>query len=163
MRPVSVSTALAAAALGCCLGLTACGGSGGSGEKGAARVSTADLKGVGTVLVDDKGQVLYMFAPDERRHVTCVDACAGTWPPLFTGAAPVAGHGLDPQLLGTDPDPATGKQVVTYNGWPLYTYVADVEPGDVTGQALDLNGGYWYVVPPSGVPLVPPGHPKLAS
>ena len=27
-----------------------------------------------------------------------------------------------------DPDPAGGR-VVTYDGWPLYTYAGDVEPG----------------------------------
>ncbi len=34
--------------------------------------------------------------------------------------------------------------------WPLYTYVADRKPGMATGQALDLNGGLWYVLAPSG-------------
>jgi hypothetical protein len=37
------------------------------------------------------------------------------------------------------------------NGWPLYTYVADTAPGADTGQALNLNGGLWYVLAPSGL------------
>jgi predicted lipoprotein with Yx(FWY)xxD motif len=40
--------------------------------------------------------------------------------------------------------------VVTYNRWPLYTYVGDSKPGQASGQALDLNGGLWYVLSPSG-------------
>jgi predicted lipoprotein with Yx(FWY)xxD motif len=52
-------------------------------------------------------------------------------------------------MLGSDPDPAGGR-VVTYDGWPLYTYVADTKPGDAIGQATYLNGGYWYVLSPSG-------------
>ncbi len=53
------------------------------------------------------------------------------------------------KLLGRDRDPAGGR-VVTYNRWPLYTYVADTKPGEATGQALDANGGLWYVLSPSG-------------
>ena len=45
--------------------------------------------------------------------------------------------------------------MVTYNGWPLYTYTGDVEAGQATGQAIDLNGGPWYVLRPSGAPLDP--------
>jgi predicted lipoprotein with Yx(FWY)xxD motif len=52
-------------------------------------------------------------------------------------------------LLGSDADPAGGR-VVTYNGWPLYTYVSDTAPGKASGQALNLNGGLWYVLAPSG-------------
>jgi predicted lipoprotein with Yx(FWY)xxD motif len=40
--------------------------------------------------------------------------------------------------------------VVTYKGWPLYTYVADTAPGQATGQAVNLNGGLWYVISPDG-------------
>jgi hypothetical protein len=55
-------------------------------------------------------------------------------------------------LLGSDPDPSGGR-VVTYNGWPLYTYRSDVELGSGNGQDIDLNGGYWYVIRPSGEPV----------
>jgi hypothetical protein len=49
----------------------------------------------------------------------------------------------------SDRDPAGGR-VVTYARWPLYTYVADTAPGSAKGQALNLNGGLWYVLAPSG-------------
>jgi hypothetical protein len=39
---------------------------------------------------------------------------------------------------------------VTYAHWPLYTYVSDTAPGQASGQALNLNGGLWYVISPSG-------------
>jgi len=38
----------------------------------------------------------------------------------------------------------------TYAGWPLYTYVTDVGSGTAKGQALNLNGGVWYVISASG-------------
>ncbi len=34
---------------------------------------------------------------------------------------------------------------MTYNSWPLYTWVKDKVPGDTTGQGV---GGKWFVVTP---------------
>ena len=39
---------------------------------------------------------------------------------------------------------------MTYHGWPLYSWVGDTAAGKATGQALDANGGYWYVLSPAG-------------
>ena len=121
---------------------------------GAAKrvvISTRKVPKLGTVLVDAKGRTLYMFPPDKRKKVTCVHTCAAVWPPveLAKGAKPVAAGKVKAKLLGSDPNPAGGR-VVTYNGWPLYTYVADRAPGQAKGQALDLNGGFWYVLTPAG-------------
>jgi predicted lipoprotein with Yx(FWY)xxD motif len=92
-----------------------------------------------------------MFVPDQRKRVTCVGSCAAVWPPLklASGQKPVASGQVKASLLGSDPDPEGGR-VVTYNGWPLYTYVADTSAGTATGQAVNLNGGLWYVLAPSG-------------
>lgn len=149
-------------AVGLALTLSGCGSSGGSKTPAHAEVKLATLGNLGKVLVDSHGGTLYMFAPDARHTVTCTGACAGTWPPLLSTGAPAAGSGVDPALLGVDSDP-DGGQVVTYGGWPLYTYVADVQAGLATGQALDLNGGLWYVMTADGKPLLPPGSPPLAG
>jgi predicted lipoprotein with Yx(FWY)xxD motif len=103
------------------------------------------------VLVDAKGRTLYIFVPDKAKKVTCVSTCAAIWPPamLPAGQKPVAVGQVKQSLLGSDPDPA-GGQVVTYAGWPLYGYVTDSGPGQDSGQALDLNGGLWYVISPAG-------------
>ena len=61
----------------------------------------------------------------------------------------VGTHGVKASLLGEAPNPAGGK-VVTYDGWPLYTYVADQAPGSISGQDINLNGGLWWVITPSG-------------
>lgn len=125
----------------------------GSADTSSAHVlvSTRKIRGLGRVLVDRKGNTLYMFVPDNRERVTCVSICAAVWPPVFLprGGKPVANRQVKAHLLGSDRDPAGGR-VVTYHGWPLYTYVADRKPGMATGQALDLNGGLWYVLAPSG-------------
>ncbi|MGH3425429.1 MAG: COG4315 family predicted lipoprotein [Nocardioidaceae bacterium] len=148
------------------LALTACGagsptGSASSRTPSAAttwagkaeKIRTRTLPGLGTILVDGQGQTLYMFPPDHRHKVTCTGACAGTWPPLHVpkGSKPQAGRGVKTSLLGSVPNPnPAGGRVVTYHGWPLYLYVGDGKPGQANGQALDLNGGYWYVMRPSG-------------
>jgi predicted lipoprotein with Yx(FWY)xxD motif len=120
----------------------------------AVTIRVRSLPRVGTVLVSSSGYTLYMFEPDARRRVTCTKLCAAAWPPvkISPGARLVAGPAVRADLLGSDPDPAGGR-VVTYNGWPLYTYVSDVQPGWADGQDIDLNGGYWYVMRPSGEPL----------
>jgi predicted lipoprotein with Yx(FWY)xxD motif len=117
----------------------------------AATVQTKKIKKLGTVLVNSKGMTLYMFAPDKQKKVTCKGSCAAVWPPLKakSGKKATAGGAAKKGLLGTDKNPGGGR-VVTYNKWPLYTYVADSKPGQASGQALKLNGGYWYVLSPAG-------------
>jgi len=114
-------------------------------------ISTRKLPKLGTVLVNSKGRTLYMFVPDKRKRVTCVKSCAVIWPPvkLPKGAKPIATGKVKPSLLGSDADPAV-RRVVTYSGCPLYTYITDTAPGQAKGQALNLNGGLWYVLASSG-------------
>ena len=154
-RPFLLALMLAATLAGCAgsSGQPSAGTTAASGVK--VTVAAKSLPAVGQVLVTSGGYVLYMFQPDNRRTVTCSAVCAGTWPPLKlpAGATVAAGPGVKQSLLGSDPDPSGGR-VVTYNGWPLYTYTGDVQPGQATGQAIDLNGGEWYVLRPSGSPLV---------
>ena len=122
-----------------------------AGRSTTVVISTRKLPKLGTVLVNSKGRTLYMFVPDKRKKVTCLGSCAVVWPPvkLPTGAKPVAKGHAKASLLGSDPNPAGGR-VVTYARWPLYTYVTDTSPGAAKGQALNLNGGLWYVLAPSG-------------
>ena len=115
----------------------------------ATTVKTAKVKGLGTVLVNSKGFVLYVFAPDKHSKVTCKGNCATVWPPLRVSGKETAGGSAKASLLGADKNPSGGK-VVTYAHWPLYTYIADTKPGQASGQDTKLNGGYWYVISPSG-------------
>jgi predicted lipoprotein with Yx(FWY)xxD motif len=114
-------------------------------------VTTRRIKKLGVVLVNSRGFTLYMFKPDKRRRVTCKGSCAAVWPPLKLkrGQRPTAGGAAKKSLLGTDRNPGGGR-VVTYNRWPLYTYIVDSKPGQASGQATNLNGGLWYVLSPSG-------------
>ena len=112
----------------------------------AATVKTRKVGKLGTILVNSSGRTLYMFVPDHRKRVTCKSTCAVIWPPLKVkkGQKPTAGGAAKKKLLGTD------GRVVTYNRWPLYTYIQDHKAGQATGQGVDNSGGLWYVLSPAG-------------
>ncbi|MDN5913979.1 MAG: hypothetical protein L0I76_02485 [Pseudonocardia sp.] len=120
-------------------------------EHGQVSVAVDTVPGLGPVLVTNKGYALYMFPPDGRRRVTCTGDCATAWPPLTVpaGTAVSAGPEARAELLGTAPNPDGGR-VATYDGWPLYTYLGDSDPLRATGHGVDADGGYWYVMRPSG-------------
>lgn len=119
-------------------------------------VKTGTVSGLGTVLVNGEGLTLYLFVPDKHSgKSTCYGRCALAWPPLVLPTAttePLAGAGVNTSLLGTT-DRSDGTVELTYNGWPLYTWVNDTEPGQATGQALNNDGGLWYVLSPTGQPI----------
>jgi hypothetical protein len=43
-----------------------------------------------------------------------------------------------------------GTEQVTYNGHPLYLFVRDQKPGDISGQGVSAFGALWYVLSSSG-------------
>lgn len=118
--------------------------SGGSGIVSAAKVG--DL---GTILVDSAGRTLYDFHKDKGSKSACYGACAGAWPPLLTDGDPQAQGPADRSMLGTTKR-KDGTVQVTYNGWPLYTYVGDQNPGEANGNDIDQFGAEWYALQPNG-------------
>jgi predicted lipoprotein with Yx(FWY)xxD motif len=108
---------------------------------------------VGPILTTGTGATLYDFGPDTPTHSACVDdGCVFQWPPLREDGAVRVGNGVDRSLVGTLRRP-DGSTQLSYGGHPLYTYALDVTPGMVTGQAIDQNGGPWYVLNPRGKPV----------
>lgn len=121
--------------------------SGDSGSSGI--VSAAKVGDLGTILVTAKGMTLYDFHKDKGGKSACYDACAGAWPPLLTEGNPQAQGPADRSMLGTTKR-KDGTVQVTYNGWPLYTYVGDQKPGEANGNDIDQFGGEWYALQPNG-------------
>jgi len=111
-----------------------------------AKLTVGKADPLGSFLVDGKGMTLYLFTKDTPNTTTCYDKCATAWPPLLTTGAPVAGDGVDASKLGTTPR-TDGTTQVTYNGWPLYYFQKDTQPGDITGQNV---GSVWFVISPAG-------------
>jgi predicted lipoprotein with Yx(FWY)xxD motif len=71
-----------------------------------------------------------------------------TWKPFYTSAEPQADGIVDAALLGTIDH--GGRMMVTYNGWPLYHFAKDENPGDTRGQDIETFGGEWTLVTPAG-------------
>jgi predicted lipoprotein with Yx(FWY)xxD motif len=67
---------------------------------------------------------------------------------VLTKGRPVAGKGAKASLLGTTRR-RDGKKQVTYDGQPLYYYVADA-PGRVLCHDVEEFGGTWLVLRSSG-------------
>jgi predicted lipoprotein with Yx(FWY)xxD motif len=142
------AVALGAAACSSSSAGTASGGgtpSSASASGGGAVVKSATIGGV-AVVTNAKGFTLYSFAPDTATTSKCTGACAQIWPPL-TGPV-TAGQGVTGKL-GTITR-SDGSKQATYDGHPLYTYIADSAPGQANGNNLNLNGGIWHEVPVAG-------------
>jgi predicted lipoprotein with Yx(FWY)xxD motif len=118
------------------------------GVAGAATptVEVATAATYGTILTNSSGFALYTLDTDHNGQSTCHGACAAVWPPLDvpSGTAPTGGPGVT-GTLGTAKQ-SDGTFQVTYNGSPLYTFVSDPGPGQVTGN--DVTG--FFVVTVTG-------------
>ena len=109
--------------------------------------STAQL---GTVVVDGQGFTLYRFDKDSAKPPTsnCADDCAQKWPPvLATPGTPLTVEGVEQEAVGTI-NRADGTIQLTLNGWPVYRYSGDPQPGATSGQGV--GGGEWAAVTPTG-------------
>ena len=139
--------------LGAAAALAACGGGGGGNAtaasgSAASAVSTKDVGGVGTVLVDSSGQALY--ASDQEAaggKVLCTGACNSFWQPLTAQGNPTGSRAVSGDL-GTVNRP-DGTTQVTYKRAPVYTFSQD-QPGEVTGDgfkdAFDGQQFTWHVI-----------------
>jgi predicted lipoprotein with Yx(FWY)xxD motif len=103
----------------------------------------------GKYLTDAEGRSLYLFEGDSKLTSTCYDACAAAWPPLLAEREPMAGMGVDKAMLATL-ERKDGSMQVGYNGWPLYYFVRDEEPGDTNGQDVEGFGAEWYLISAEG-------------
>jgi predicted lipoprotein with Yx(FWY)xxD motif len=120
-------------------------------------VKTATINGA-TVLTSAKGFTLYWFAPDTSTMSKCNGSCAHYWPPV-TG--PVTGASGLKGTFGTITR-SDGSTQATYDGHPLYTYVAD-SPGQAKGNGLNASGGLWHEVTESGTSAPAPASSSSSS
>jgi predicted lipoprotein with Yx(FWY)xxD motif len=137
------------------LAVAACGGTPSAqhaapaaNSSGGASVALASST-LGKILVDGKGQTLYLFQADKGMASTCNGACASAWPPLTTTGKPTAGPGVSASKLGTTTR-SDGRTEVTYGGHPLYTFVGDSAPGQTTGQGNQAFGAEWNALSAAG-------------
>lgn len=157
---------LPAAALAAGGALAACGSSGGSSTGSpsastptgsATTVSVKQVNGLGNVLVDASGKVLYSPDQEADGKVRCTGACTSFWTPLAPGAGsnnPMS----DVANLGVIQRPDGTKQV-TENGKPLYTFTLD-SAGTTKGDNFsdDFGGQHftWHAARATGPTTAPP-------
>jgi predicted lipoprotein with Yx(FWY)xxD motif len=149
-RPVWAGAAAVSVAALVLLAVALAGASGSAGTPASASgsgtvLNAADIGGV-KVLTNAKGDTLYLFVPDSPTSSKCYGSCAAYWPPVL--GTPKAGPGVTGSL-GTI-HRSDGTTQATYDGHPLYTYIADSAPGQDHGNNINLNGGLWKDVPVSG-------------
>ena len=118
-------------------------------------MQTAKSSGFGTILVDSSGHTLYMLTTDSPTSPACTASCLNIWLPLRSTAAPKAGSGVSPSLLGTVTR-SDGTRQVSYNGHLLYTFSEDSAKGQVNGERISSFGGTWYVLNAAGTPVTAP-------
>jgi predicted lipoprotein with Yx(FWY)xxD motif len=144
-----------AALAGLTLLLSACGGGGvttlsSPPTTDSSLTLTLQHSPVGPILATGGGNTLYDFVPDTPTHSACVsNICVFQWPPLVTSGPLRLGKGVDRALVGTLHRP-DGSTQFSYAGHPLYLYNGDVAAGVVMGQAINQDGGPWYVLDPQG-------------
>jgi predicted lipoprotein with Yx(FWY)xxD motif len=166
------------------IALAACGSSGGGGSASGGSGSSAPAAGSGSsaaggggggvstvvktvsssagkVLANSKGFTLYTFAADKGSTSTCYGQCAKFWPPLMGPVTVASGAKVSGKFgVTTRKD---GSKQVTYNGKPLYTFLGDKNPGDVTGNGKNVDGGVWNVVTASGAAAPAPAASSSSS
>lgn len=93
----------------------------------------------GLALTDAKGMTLYVWDKDAAGKATCNGACAKNWPPFMApaGATPSGDY-----TIVTRDD---GTMQWAYKGKPLYGWIKDTKPGDVTGDGV---AGTWHIATP---------------
>jgi predicted lipoprotein with Yx(FWY)xxD motif len=107
------------------------------------------ITSLGTVLTTD-GFTLYRNSKDAAKpsKSSCLGKCTATWPPVVANG-PMGTNVIDPAMMGSLRRP-DGTEQLTINGWPVYRYAKDVQPGIVTGQGVD---GVWTAIGIDGGPL----------
>mgnify|MGYP002717036655 FL=1 len=93
----------------------------------------------GEVLVDGRGMSLYTVDKDSDGKSVCEGKCATNWPPLAAKAGDTPQGGFAPIAR---PD---GSAQWSYKGQPLFGWVKDHRPGDVTGDGVN---GIWHLARP---------------
>jgi predicted lipoprotein with Yx(FWY)xxD motif len=84
-----------------------------------------------------KGMTLYTYDQDKAGTSTCVDQCAVNWPPVM---ATKTDKPVGDLTIIKRPD---GTLQWADNGKPLYTFIKDKKPGDMTGDKMK---DVWHVV-----------------
>jgi len=107
----------------------------------------------GPILALSSGWTVYRFVKDGNNRSTCSGACLQAWPAVILAKGQKEPDGKGVSHLGFIVR-AGGAHQVTYEGIPLYLFIGDKKPGQITGNIKDKFGQWWVVNPatPKSVP-----------
>lgn len=95
----------------------------------------------GDYLADVKGMTLYSYDKDTKDVSNCNAGCIKAWPPFMQASASASPSSANLTVIKR----TEGTMQYSYKGMPLYYYVSDTKPGDITGDGV---GGVWHLVKP---------------
>src|SRR5688572_2556679 len=103
-----------------------------------AGVESSRLPDGTLMLTDARGMTLYTYLKDTPQQSNCNDGCAAQWPPVAATGAPPS----DAWTVVTRTD---GSKQWAYRGKPVYGWIKDSKPGDITGEGV-ANGAWKIAV-----------------
>jgi predicted lipoprotein with Yx(FWY)xxD motif len=96
---------------------------------------------LGWLMAKADGHVVYTYAKDSKNGApSCTGSCASVWAPV-TGMPKAGPADNFPGTFGVVTG-AGGHKVISYNGYPLYTYIG-AAPLSTKGNGID---GVWHVI-----------------
>jgi predicted lipoprotein with Yx(FWY)xxD motif len=100
----------------------------------------------GPTLTLQNGDALYRLSADSKDRSRCTGQCATFWPPVLLAAGQKVPVGKGVSGLGSFAR-SNGTRQVTLDGIPLYRFVGDKKPGQVTGNVKNAFGRWWSINP----------------
>ena len=118
----------------------------------SAGASTAVLQSVNVAgfpgaLATSASKTLYVLSVEKGAKLKCKGACLSSWIPV-TVKSSVTTISLGSNVkgkIGFVARSATTKQV-TFNSYPLYTFIGDAGAKGSKGEGKSFDGGKWYIV-----------------
>ncbi|MHB1988554.1 MAG: COG4315 family predicted lipoprotein [Acidimicrobiales bacterium] len=109
-------------------------------------LKSAKIAKYGAVLTNSAGDSLYLLSTESSGKLRCLSkACVSAWRPLVVAAhtKTTAGSGVRGKISHV----ARGSRwQITYNGWPVYTFIGDSRPHQSHGEGVVAFGGTWYLL-----------------
>jgi predicted lipoprotein with Yx(FWY)xxD motif len=108
---------------------------------------SAHPTGFSGALVNQSSRSLYILSSERGAKLKCTGSCLSSWPPLevSTSTKTVSlGAGVKGKIGFVAR--GKGKKQVTFNSFPLYTFVGDSGALQSHGQGIKALGGTWTLV-----------------
>jgi predicted lipoprotein with Yx(FWY)xxD motif len=151
---VAVTTGTVALAFGSLVGASTSSSAAPVSAHGPALLKASNVGAFGEILTNAHGLSLYGLSDEFGGKLACTGECLEFWPPVLVSksttkvalGAGVAG------VIGFVTRSKTTKQV-TFDGYPLYTFVKDTGAGQTHGEGVVAFGGTWGLLRVSSLVL----------